>query len=118
MAKRVLASLSYTDPNVNQAILEVASEAYHDGIPRIFLSREGFDGVHPILDKASLEAICSSASDLSDDGYVRIHDFRVSFPAEGGEPLVMLGPRPSISITALGVSYWETLRERQERRPQ
>ena len=78
-----------------------------------FFRENGVSGVHPILDNASIEEICASSSDLSDDGYVRIHDFRVSFPADGGEPLIMLGARPSISITALGVSYWEAI-SRQE----
>ena len=108
MAQEVSPTDIHTSADVNKAILEVACAAYFEGRPRIFLSRN-IDDVHPTLAKFGAEAIYASASDLSDDGYVRIHDFKVTFPADGGEPLVMLGSRPSISITSLGVSYWETI---------
>ena len=115
MTQQDAASIDSHDiAQVNKAILEVACEAYYDGRPRIFLPREGINGLHPILDNVSMETICASASDLSDDGYVRTHDFRVSYPADGGEPLIMLGPRPSISITPLGVSYWKSISSARE----
>ena len=110
MIKQDVASRNnYESAKVNKAILEAACAAYYDGRPRIFVPSEGISGLHQDLEGVDMERIYANASDLSDDGYLRIHDFRVSYPADGGEPLIMLGPRPSISITALGVSYWKSI---------
>ncbi|MCY4377649.1 MAG: hypothetical protein OXC31_28150 [Spirochaetaceae bacterium] len=104
----------YQSARVNKAILETACKAYYDGRPRIFVSKDDIRDLHPALTDVDIERIYASASDLSEDGYLRIRDFRVSYPADGGEPIVMLGPRPSVSITALGVSYWKSISRGEE----
>ena len=90
-----------SNPALNKAIMRFAYEEYHSGRPRALLSKAIVD---PIIADCGEDAMYEHLSDLTDVGFLVLHD--IFFTRRlGGDLNYGLGPRPAVTITDAGIGF-------------